>query len=301
MFDSETLVSTRERAAVLALMARRKVEWNRLAGSIEEFGSALRLLEDLEEANDPRLFAVESAEVTLDQLEERVISYEREGIQLITVLDAAYPMNLRMVHDRPPALFLRGALSPADERSVAVVGSRKASPEGLEKAAEIARDLVARDYVVVSGLAAGIDTAAHRGAREAGGRTVAVIGTGLRHHFPKQNADLQDQLGRESAVISQFWPGQEARRWTFPQRNAVMSGFARATVVVEAGNTSGARMQARLAIEQGRPVFLLRSLLRHQWAQTYAHERPSTYVVETSEEVVQHLDRLYADDLVLTA
>jgi DNA processing protein len=80
-----------------------------------------------------------------------------------------------------------------------------------------------------------------------------------------------------------------------------MSGFARATVVVEAGNTSGARMQARLAIEQGRPVFLLRSLLRHQWAKTYAHERPSTYVVETSEEVVQHLDRLYADDLVLTA
>jgi DNA processing protein len=116
-----------------------------------------------------------------------------------------------------------------------------------------------------------------------------------------KNTDLQDELGRESAVISQFWPGQEPRRWTFPQRNAVMSGFARATVVVEAGNTSGARMQARLAIEQGRPVFLLRSLLRHQWAQTYAHERPSTYVVETSEEVVQHLDRLYADDLVLTA
>jgi hypothetical protein len=133
MFDSETLVSTRERAAVLALMARRKVQWNRLAGSIEEAGSALALLEELEEANDPRLFAVESAEITLDQLEERVISYEQEGIRLITVLDAAYPMNLRMVHDRPPALFARGELSPADERSVAVVGSRKASPAGLER------------------------------------------------------------------------------------------------------------------------------------------------------------------------
>jgi DNA processing protein len=301
MFDRETLVSTRERAAILALIARRKVEWNRLAGSVEEAGSALALLEQLEEAGDPRLFAVESASVTLDQLEERVISYEKEDIQLITVLDAAYPMNLRMVHDRPPALFVRGSLRPADERSVAVVGSRKASDAGRERAAEITRDLASHDYVVVSGLAAGIDTAAHRAALEAGGRTVAVIGTGLRHHFPRENAELQEQLGRDSAVVSQFWPGQEARRWTFPQRNAVMSGFSRATVVVEAGNKSGARMQARLAIEHGRPVFLLRSLLRHEWAQTYAEERPNTYVVEKSEEIVHHLERLYADRLVLTA
>jgi DNA processing protein len=301
MFDRQTLVSTRERAAVLALMARRKVEWNRLAGSIEEAGSALRLLEQLEETGDPRLFAVESAQVTLDQLEERVISYEREGIGLITVLDEAYPTNLRMVHDRPPALFVRGELSPADERSVAVVGSRKASPGGLETAGEIARSLVAHGYVVISGLAAGIDSAAHKATLDAGGRTVAVIGTGLRHSFPKQNAELQEHLGRESAVLSQFWPGQEPRRWTFPQRNAVMSGVARATVVVEAGNKSGARMQARLAIEHGRPVFLLRSLLRHQWAQTYAEQRPATYVVDTGEEIVGHLERLYSDELALIA
>src|SRR6202789_2762673 len=295
MFDGETLVSTRERAAVLALMARRKVQWNRLAGSIEEAGRALALLEELEKAKDPRLFSVESAEVTLDQLEERVISYEQEGIWLTTVLDAAYPMHLRMVHDRPPVLFVRGRLSAVDERSVAVVGSRKASPEGLEKAAEIARDLVAHDYVVVSGLAAGIDTAAHQATLDVDGRTVGVVGTGLRHHFPKQNAELQERLGRESAVVSQFWPGQEARRWTFPQRNAVMSGFSRASIIVEAGNKSGARMQARLAIEHGRPVLLLRSLLRHQWAQTYANERSGTYVVETSEEILQHLERLYSD------
>ena len=301
MFDDETLVSTRERAAVLALMARRKVEWNRLAGSIEEAGSALALLEQMEEAGDPRLFSVESTEVTLDQLEERVIAYEQEGIRLITVLDAAYLTNLRMVHDRPAALFVRGELSAADERSVAVVGSRKALPEDLEKAAEIARDLVAHDFVVVSGLAAGIDSAAHRATLDAGGRTVAVIGTGLRHHFPKQNAELQDRLGRESAVISQFWPSQEPRRWTFPQRNAVMSGFARATVVVEAGNKSGARMQARLAIEQGRPVFLLRSLLCHRWAQMYAEERPNTYVVDNDEEIVGHLERLYSADVALIA
>ncbi len=300
MFGTESLVSTRERAAVLALIARRRTQWNRLAGAIEEEGSALALLESLGEQGNPRLFAVEHVEVTLDDLEERVIGYESEGIRLITVLDSAYPMNLRMVHDRPPALFVRGELSPGDDRSIAVVGSRKASSEGLSKAAEIVRDLSSQDYVIVSGLAAGIDTASHRAALAAGGRTIAVIGTGLRHHFPTQNAELQDRLGRESAVLSQFWPGQEARRWTFPQRNAVMSGFARATVVVEAGNKSGARMQARLAVEHGRPVFLLPSLLRHQWAQTYANERPGTYVVETGSEIAEHLERLYADELVLT-
>jgi DNA processing protein len=301
MFDKRTLVSVRERAAVLALMARRKVQWNRLAGAIEEEGSALALLEEMEGGEESRLFDVEGARVTLDQLEEQVISYEQEGIRLITVLDATYPTNLRMVHDRPPALFVRGRLSTADERSVALVGSRKASTAGLEKAAEIAQVLVAQNYAVISGLAAGIDTAAHRATLAADGRTVAVIGTGLRHSFPKQNAELQERLGRESAVISQFWPGQEARKWTFPQRNAVMSGFARATVVVEAGNMSGARMQARLAIEHGRPVFLLRSLLRHKWAQTYAESRPGTYVVESGKEITKHLGRLYSDRPALIA
>lgn len=108
-------------------------------------------------------------------------------------------------------------------------------------------ELVDARYVVVSGLAAGIDTASHLATLEAGGRTVAVIGTGLRHAFPQQNAELQRRLGAESAVLSQFERNQEARKWTFPMRNVVMSGIARATVVVEVTYTSVARMQARLA------------------------------------------------------
>lgn len=300
MFDSRDLVSTRETAAVLALMARRDrdLPWNRLAGSIEEEGSALGLLMRLEGSVGERLFSVDERKVTLDQLEEHVHAWDGEGIALVTVLDAVYPVNLRMVHDRPPALFVRGRLDDRDERSVAVVGTRSASERGLEQAGEIARGLVSADYVVVSGLAAGIDTCGHTSAIAAGGRTIAVIGTGLRHAFPKTNADLQSRLGREAAVVSQFWPGQEPRRWTFPQRNAVMSGLARATVVIEASHTSGARMQARLALEHGRPVFLLRSLLTHVWAQTYA-ARPGTYVVDEVGEVIAHLDRLYAEQLTL--
>jgi DNA processing protein len=298
MFCTQSLVRSRETAAILALMARRDLPWNRIAGAVEEDGSALRLLEQANDTTTERLFEVDQQQVTLDQLEDWVHAWEREGIDTVTVLDAAYPVNLRMVHDRPPVLFVRGALSKGDERAVAVVGTRSASERGLAKARMIARELVDARYVVVSGLAAGIDTASHTAALEAGGRTVAVIGTGLRHVYPKANAALQERLGRESAVLSQFWPGQEPRRWTFPQRNAVMSGVARATVVVEASHTSGARMQARLALEHGRPVFLLRSLLEHAWAQAYL-DRPGVYIVDEGTEVVEHLERLYAEQLTL--
>lgn len=300
MFDARTLMSTRETAGVLAIMARRDPElpWNRLAGAIEEEGSALGLLERLESAAGEQLFTVDEKRVTLDELEDHVNEWETEGIRLVTVLDEQYPVNLRMVHDRPPVLFLRGQLEADDERSVAVVGTRKASPWGLEQSRAIARALVEAGYVVVSGLAAGVDTAAHTAALDAGGRTLAVIGTGLREYFPAANRSLQDRLGAEHAVISQFWPGQGARKWTFPQRNAVMSGFARATVVVEASHTSGAKMQARLALEHGRPVFLLRSLMEHAWAQKY-REHPSVYVVEQGAEVVEHLQRLYSAQLTL--
>ncbi|MEA2127447.1 MAG: processing protein, partial [Solirubrobacteraceae bacterium] len=283
MFGSRSLVSTRETVAVLAIMARRDLPWNRIAGAVEEEGSALRLLGQAGGTATDRLFEVDQQQVTLDQLEDWVLTWERDGIETITVLDAAYPVNLRMVHDRPPVLFVRGALSDCDERAVAVVGTRRASERGIGQARAIACGLIDAGYVVVSGLAAGIDTAAHTAALEARGRTVAVIGTGLRHAYPKANAALQDRLGRESAVLSQFWPGQEPRRWTFPQRNAVMSGFARATVVIEASHTSGARMQARLALEHGRPVFLLRGLLEHTWAQEY-RDRPGVYIVDDGAE-----------------
>jgi DNA processing protein len=300
MFDEVSLVSTRETAAVLALLARRPLPWNRLAGAIEEVGSALELLLQLDEAATERLFEVDEQKVTLDELEERVHAWSNEGFGLVTVLDKAYPVNLRMVHDRPPVLFVRGRLSEDDQRSVAVVGTRNATGRGLTQGRAIATQLVESGYVVVSGLAAGIDTAAHAAALESGGRTLAVIGTGLRHAFPKENAALQDRLGRETAVLSQFWPGQEARKWTFPQRNAVMSGFARATVVVEASHTSGAKMQARLAREHGRPVFLLSSLMEHNWARDY-RDRPGVYVVDEGDEIVHHLERLYADELTLIA
>jgi DNA processing protein len=303
MFANHTLVSTRETAAVLGLMRRHVLPWNRLAGAIEEAGSALELLAEHERTMQAeRLFKDDDEQASLDELEESVLAWEREGIRLVTVLDDAYPENLRMVYDRPPVLFVRGQLDEhRDERSVAVVGTRKASPRGLEQAKAISRDLVEADYVVVSGLAAGIDAAAHTAALDAGGRTIAVIGTGLLEAFPKENRELQDRIAETHAVVSQFWPDQGARKWTFPQRNAVMSGFARATVVVEAAGASGARMQARLAVEHGRPVFLLNTLMEHSWAQQYRDDRPGVYLVDEGAEIVDHLERLYSGKITLVA
>ncbi len=301
MFDSRSSDWHHETVALLALMSQHKLVWNNKGGGmVEEEGSAVALLERLRASTPLTLFeddtTTDSAETP--ELLDRLDEWDAERMRIITVLDEAYPVNLRLVHDRPAALWVRGELRPGDERSVAVVGARKASEHGIAQAGDIARGLVDADFVVVSGLAEGIDTAAHTATLDAGGRTVAVVGTGLRESFPKASAALQERLGRESAVISQFWPDQGPRRRTFLMRNAVMSGLAWATVVVEATGRSGARMQARLALEHGRPVFLLRSLLEHDWAREYA-ERPGTYLVDTAADVVASLDRLYSDEAML--
>ena len=141
---------------------------------------------------------------------------------------------------------------------------------------------------VVSGLAEGIDTAAHTAAIAAGGRTVAVIGTGLRRAYQSVNAGLQDRIAREHLVLSQFWPDAGPTKTSFPMRNAVMSGYAAATVVIEAAWKSGARMQARLALEHGRPVFLHESLLQHDLAREY--QTRGAIVVTTADDVLAALD-----------
>jgi DNA processing protein len=289
---------SRETAAVVALLRYGDRPWPHYAEQIEHVGSALAVLHgdigDDTPADGPTLFPSERAAIAdadLDLILEEIRGWERERMQVLTVLDDAYPANLRRVHDRPPILFVHGELAAEDARSVAVVGTRQASLEGAETARRIARELVGGGYTVVSGLAEGIDTASHLAALEAGGRTVAVIGTGLRRFYPGKNAALQRRLAAETAVISQFWPDQPPTRRTFPMRNVVMSGFSLATVVVEASETSGAMMQARFALGHNRPVFLLRALLRHNWAREYA-ALPGATVIDSGAEVLGPLERL---------
>lgn len=295
-----------ENSALVALLRTQCLPWNAVAEQVEEQRSAEAVLEQVlsdspraGRPHQPRLFSdqraeraelVERAEL-LERAAEDIARWHAQGMELITVLDPDYPENLRAVHDRPPLIFVAGRLDRADTRSLAVVGARQATAGGTRQAREIAEHLVDHRYTVVSGLAAGIDTAAHSAALARGGRTLAVIGTGLTRCYPPQNAALQRKLAADCAVISQFWPDAPPSRRSFPMRNAVMSGLTLATVVVEASQTSGARLQARLALGQGRPVFLLESLLEQEWAKEYA-ARPGTHVVSTPDEITAAVERL---------
>jgi DNA processing protein len=227
----------------------------------------------------------------LEQAQADVGRWEAAGQRIVTVLDPDYPENLLAVHDRPPFLFIAGRLLASDARGVAVIGSRRASDAGLALAGEVAERLVEHGYTVVSGLAAGIDTAAHRSALASGGRTIAVIGTGLAHSYPPENAELQRRIADECAVISQFWPDTPPSRRTFPMRNAVMSGMSLATVIVEASQTSGARTQARLALAHGRPVIVMKHLLGQEWGRALA-ARPGVHVAATADQVADVVERI---------
>jgi DNA processing protein len=197
---------------------------------------------------------------------------ERRGAQLTTVLDEDYPLNLRTIYNLPPFLFYRGRLDvDRDARSVAVVGTRGPSPEADDRAREMARLLTQNGVTVLSGLARGIDTAAHEAALDAGGPTVAVLGTGINVIYPRDNARLADRIVEGAgALVSQFWPDSPPTSYSFPRRNVTMSGMGQGTVVIEASGTSGAKMQARLALEHGKRLFLVRELVTTQpWARKY--------------------------------
>jgi DNA processing protein len=282
-----------ESAALIVLLRTGKRPWQRYAELVEEAGSALAVL-DQERGPQASLFEPDDTAAVAAEIER----WQADGMRLLTVLDQDYPDNLRTVHDRPPLIFVAGSLVPADSRSIAVVGARAATPRGLAAAAAIADHLIDCGYTVVSGLANGIDTAAHSAALARGTRTVAVIGTGLRRTYPPENAGLQRRIIAEGAVISQFWPDAPPSRRTFPMRNAVMSGLSLASVVVEASEMSGSRMQARLALAHGRPVFMPDSLIEQGWARELA-KRPGAHVFRSPSEISTAVERLTASSALV--
>lgn len=263
---------------------------------VEEAGSAIAVLE-AEHSQEATL--LDPTETDLAGAIAAVERWQARGFRILTVLDADYPDNLRGVHDRPPLIFVAGRLLERDARGIAVIGSRAASRAGAAAARAIAARLVDDGYTVFSGLAAGIDTAAHSAALARGGRTVAVIGTGLGRSYPPQNAELQQRIAGRCAVVSQFRPDAPPSRQSFPMRNAVMSGMALATVVVEASERSGARTQARLALAHARPVLLVSSLLAQPWAREFAR-RPGTHVVHNPAEITAIVTRLTSPDALVS-
>lgn len=177
------------------------------------------------------------------------------GVSMVTMDDPAYPVSLAETYDAPVLLFVKGTLLESDQKSIAIVGTRRPSSIGLKTAHQLAYELAARGITVVSGLAEGIDTAAHKGALDAGGRTIAVLGCGLDSIYPASNKTLSEEITRQGCLLSPFVMGTRAIRGNFPRRNHIISGLTMGTLVVEAPLGSGSLLTAKYAAEQGREVF----------------------------------------------
>jgi DNA processing protein len=193
--------------------------------------------------------------IAVRQLEQELAQLDRRQVSVLTYLDPTYPASLRTIADPPPLLYLRGTLLENDRRAVAIVGTRKVSASGRVFAEELARDLAALGFTIVSGLARGVDAAAHRGAIAVKGRTLAVMGCGLDRTYPADHRELRQTIERHGAVLSELPLGAPPHSYHFPRRNRIISGLALGVIVTEAAMESGSLITARLAAEQGREVF----------------------------------------------
>lgn len=188
-------------------------------------------------------------------LSKEFSSAGRSNIRIVTIEDSCYPENLRSIPSAPLVLYVKGRLCQDDAYGIAIVGSRRASFYGLSTSRKLAFELAGKGFTVVSGMARGIDTCAHRGALKASGRTIAVMGSGFNQVYPRENRGLAEEIACNGAVISEFSMDTNPLRQNFPRRNRLISGLSLGVVVVEAAKNSGALITADFALEQGREVF----------------------------------------------
>jgi DNA processing protein len=205
----------------------------------------------------PRVTEAMAAQILaapIEQLESELLWLNDEGIDLLTWDDDRFPTLLRPLPDAPMVLFMRGALQRSDDKGVAIVGTREPTRAAVEVAYTIGRELAARDLTVISGLALGIDTAGHRGALETG-RTIAVLGSGIRQIHPRENVELAEQIVGNGAILSELHPNTPPKGQNLMARDRIISGLSRAVIVVEAGEKSGSLDTASKAKKQGRAVY----------------------------------------------
>jgi len=195
--------------------------------------------------------------ITPEIINREITRASLQGLSLVTLFDDAYPLNMRTIPGAPLVLYVKGTLLEKDARSIAIVGSRRASFYGLTQAELFAQELSRAEFTIVSGMARGVDTHAHKGALKAGGRTLAVMGSGFNAIYPAENKDLVEEIARSGAVISEFPLDTPPLPQNFPRRNRIISGLSLGTLVIEAARNSGALITADCALEQGRDVFAL--------------------------------------------
>ena len=223
------------------------------------------------------------ASAALDRAAER-------GLHLVAWNDASYPAALSAIADPPPALWVHGNLSALTSRAVAIVGSRAGSPYGLAVAERLAADLASRGIVIVSGLARGVDSAAHRGALAAKGATLAVLGSGADVIYPAEHRDLAREIQTDGAIVSELVPGTPPQKQFFPLRNRIISGLSRAVLIVEAGEKSGSLITARCALEQGRDVLAVPgNVLSGRNRGGHGLLKDGAKIVESADDILEEL------------
>ena len=283
--DGVNYSSLEEQAALVDLLRSRPggMSWIEITSEVLTHGGPLELAEAL---SGESLFVTDERQAEMDQARADVGRWAEGGLTMLTIVDDRYPGSVRDIHQAPPFLFAEGQLLSVDI-GVSVVGSREVSAQGIKMAAAVAGALADMGVTVISGLAKGVDTTAHRAAIDAGGRPVGLIATGIDRAYPAENRDLHRQVAEHGLLLSQFWPDAPPQKHNFLMRNATMSGYGVATVVIEAGEHSGARAQARMAFEHGRPVILTDMVVnRTEWARALIG-RPGVFVASGTEDVVE--------------
>lgn len=219
---------------------------------------------------------------------------EQHGVQLIPFTSPLYPKSLLELHDHPALLYVRGNLKPQDQRSIAIVGTRQASIYGNEFAESLARDLAANGFTVVSGLARGIDTAAHRGALQRG-RTLAVIGSGLANIYPTENVGLAEEICANGALISEFPMSTPPDRQNFPQRNRIVSGMTLSALLIEAPLKSGAMITMEKAFQYKKRLFALPGRVDsgNFTGNHFLIKSGKAHLIENAEDILTHFDALF--------
>ncbi|MBM2826506.1 MAG: processing protein [Dehalococcoidia bacterium] len=226
--------------------------------------------------------------ISLDEEMERL---ERYGVQVLTWRDDAYPSLLKEIDDVPPVLYVRGSLTTQDRTALAVVGTRRATPYGKEAATRLSSDLAHSGVTIVSGLARGIDTTAHRATLDAGGRTIAVLASGVDVIYPSENASLAREIIQNGALVSEHPLGIRPEGSHFFRRNRIMSGLSLGVLIVEAGEGSGANITVKWALEQGREVFAVPGSIFSQaslWTNRWIQE--GAKLVTVANDILQELN-----------
>ncbi|MEU8894385.1 DNA-processing protein DprA [Nocardia sp. NPDC048505] len=287
-----------DRAAIVAMMrlTPKNTDWSRLTERISDIGSAAQLWAD-EHPED--LFGTDDESEIWARAVADIAEWRKAPFEFHTFMDGTYPERLRSVRQMPPIVFTQGSLVERDA-GVCVVGSRGASDRGMDFARRVSVGLVKNDVTVIAGLAKGIDTAAHQAALSSGGRTVAVLGNGLNHFYPRDNRSLQAEIAQRGMLLTHFLPEYGPSRWSFPARNVTMSAYGMATVIVEASEKSGTRIQAREAVAHGRPVILNETVVQAtSWGRALQDE-PGVYVADSPRAAIEYATSIIAQRTTIT-